>query len=62
MRNAKKPVHILELEKPDLKEDRPFLTVSEAVPPLTLIARRYKKNLTNAKDLRFCVDKMDNEL
>ncbi len=55
MRHAKKPLHILELEKPDRK----FMTVSEAVPELTLIARDEKKNLNNTRDFQYCVDIMD---
>ena len=55
MRHAKKPAHILDLEK----TERKFLTVSEAVPELTIIAREEKKNLNNTRDFQFCVDIMD---
>ena len=43
MRHAKKPLHILNLEKETPYE---FTTVQEAIPKLTLIAKDYKLNLT----------------
>ncbi len=37
------------------------MTVNEALPILSTIAKREGKNLNNAKDFKFCVDMMDKE-
>jgi len=52
MRNAKKTEFILNLEKED-KYD--FMTVGEAIPELTLIAREHNLNLTNPSDYKEAV-------
>lgn len=42
-----------------MKTERKFLTVNEAVPELSVIAREEGKNLNNTKDFKECVRIMD---
>jgi len=59
MRNARKTEQILNLEKEDVSPDKyEFMTVQEAEPVISKIARAEGKNLTNPEDFKYCVDKM----
>lgn len=56
MRHAKKTEFILNLER---EPERKFLTVAEAMPKISLIAKDQGLNLTNPKDWKIAVRIMD---